>query len=74
MPTPANEQEYGPVALAERVLDVLFDQSPPPIAQSTALDIAAALLPYRQAQLRQQHQAEEDARRIKLIAASTPDR
>jgi len=50
-----DELEHGPVALAERVLETLFEHSPPPVVVDTALDVAKALLPYRHAKRRQEH-------------------
>lgn len=64
MATPSDEHEYGPIALAERILEVLFDQLPPPIAQESALNIAQALLPYRQEKLRRAQLAEARSTRL----------
>lgn len=53
MATLPDPTDLAPIALAERLLTVLFDESPAPVVQDAALEIAKALMPYRQALRRQ---------------------
>jgi hypothetical protein len=70
---PLSEYEQ-PIALAARVMDLLFEESHSQVRHEAAIKIVKALLPYRHANLK----AEETDRRIAAqnarIAASTPDR